>query len=508
MMKRRASIIFAAVCAWFVQGCAVDQASHQYVDNDDEKQAGSTGERGIGGSGMLAGEQGIGGSGKQLGDGRGIGGSGMLAGEQGIGGSGIRMQDADVENWLAQLKPGEQVGVVGTISDFGSIWVNGLHIEYEADTPVTEDGRPIQTDQMSVGQRVLVTAGLENGVLQAQKINLIHEVVGPVTQYHGNSVVVMGQKVVISEATKVNTLGGRLPEVGEWVEVAGLRSGINQIEASYLGLSDQSDDRSVLLRGVVASDEAAISVAGLKLTDKQLTSVANDDYVVLRAQLINKRIQNADIQHLEKLTADRKVRLLSLERVVRGERVIDSPYTPTLAPLQLKASEAGSAIRVLRIKVGVDQSLQLEGVGQTDVINYQAQPQPVNGVPSSSLENGQDGDSVGELPPPPPHTDVPTDGEHVHGEIAAPPPPATDSGAQLKESHPKEPRPAARAPAPSVPVARPQRSGGEVRPQRPETVNRPVKIEVRPQSPQRPVRPGSDGRPPGGSPDRPPRPKH
>src|SRR6185369_3233583 len=84
---------------------------------------------GLGGTGVASG--GIGGTGIRTG---GIGGTGISNG--GIGGTGI----------------------VGVITGFASICVNGVEVHYGADTPVLADGRQAQAGDLAVGQVVAVSA--------------------------------------------------------------------------------------------------------------------------------------------------------------------------------------------------------------------------------------------------------------------------------------------------------------------------------------------------------------
>src|SRR5262245_45113002 len=50
------------------------------------------------------------------------------------------------------------LGVVGTITEFASVCVNGLEIHYDTATPVTVNGRPAAAGQLALGQVVAVEA--------------------------------------------------------------------------------------------------------------------------------------------------------------------------------------------------------------------------------------------------------------------------------------------------------------------------------------------------------------
>lgn len=130
----------------------------------------------------------------------GLGGTGMLAGSDsgsGLGGTGI----------------------LGKITGFGSIFVNGIEIEYDEETAFTIDGKRAVPQQLEIGDVVEVLTTDGNNYTQAQIINLRHEVIGKVEAVDAQtfSFTVNGQSVV----QPVHQVA--LPEVGETVAVSGFR---------------------------------------------------------------------------------------------------------------------------------------------------------------------------------------------------------------------------------------------------------------------------------------------
>lgn len=134
---------------------------------------------GLGGTGRAPSVDGngIGGTGRapepapkpERGDGGESGGDG---GSGGIGGTGMMAGNA-----------GEDAGVAvfGTVTAFGSIWVNGLEIEYDAQTPVTMEGAPVAADALQLGQVVMVdTLADAGGGHWARGIQIVHELCGPI----------------------------------------------------------------------------------------------------------------------------------------------------------------------------------------------------------------------------------------------------------------------------------------------------------------------------------------
>ncbi len=151
----------------------------------------------------------------------GIGGTGMLAntGGSGLGGTGI----------------------VGEITGFGSIFVNGIEIEYDNETAFTIDGKTAAPQQLEIGDLVEVLTTDASKHTQAQVINLRHEIIGKVESVepqtysftvHGQSVVQAIHKVV-------------LPEVGTTVAVSGFRIDEQTILATRV---KPADAKQTLLR--------------------------------------------------------------------------------------------------------------------------------------------------------------------------------------------------------------------------------------------------------------------
>lgn len=110
-------------------------------------------------------------------------------------------------------------GILGEITGFGSIFVNGIEIEYDSETTFTVNGKAAAYQQLEVGDVVEVLTTDLNKHTQAQIINLRHEVIGKVESIDPDtfSFTVQGQTVI----QPINKR--RLPEVGTSVAVSGFR---------------------------------------------------------------------------------------------------------------------------------------------------------------------------------------------------------------------------------------------------------------------------------------------
>jgi len=93
----------------------------------------------------------------------GLGGTGMLAATDSEAGSGLG-----------------GTGILGKITGFGSIFVNGIEIEYDNETAFTIDGKTAVSQQLEIGDVVEVLTTDANKYTQARVINLRHEVIGKV----------------------------------------------------------------------------------------------------------------------------------------------------------------------------------------------------------------------------------------------------------------------------------------------------------------------------------------
>lgn len=165
---------------------------------------------GLGGTGQVAAAPGLGGTGQVAAPG--LGGTGQVAGH-GVGGTGI----------------------VGVVTGFGSICVNGLRVEYMPDTPVLRDGQPAPQSALAVGQVVALQADGDGARLRAGRIAVLDTAVGPLSVVDAASgrFELMGQSGTALERAD---LAGLLP--GQWVRVSGHRLASGEIRASRVQASE------------------------------------------------------------------------------------------------------------------------------------------------------------------------------------------------------------------------------------------------------------------------------
>lgn len=149
----------------------------------------------------------------------GVGGTGAMAARPGIGGTGI--SDGGVGG----------TGIVGIITGFASICVNGLEVQFDATTPVTSDGQPGSVRQLAVGQVVAVRAALVGDVLSAQRIAVIHAAIGPIEAPN----VKTGEFRILGQTARALDPGDLVGvKPGSWARISGHRQAQGEIAASRI----------------------------------------------------------------------------------------------------------------------------------------------------------------------------------------------------------------------------------------------------------------------------------
>lgn len=177
---------------------------------------------GVGGTGAPAGAV--------AGDPGGIGGTGSVAQRPGIGGTGQVAQRPGIggTGQVAEVGLGG-TGIVGVVTGFGSLCVNGMKVEYAPDTPVQRDGKPVPHSALAVGQVVALQASEQGQRLRAGRIAVLDAAVGPLGTVDAAS----GRFTVLGEAATALVpadLAGLKP--GQWVRVSGQRLASGEIRAT------------------------------------------------------------------------------------------------------------------------------------------------------------------------------------------------------------------------------------------------------------------------------------
>ncbi|MFQ5619762.1 MAG: DUF5666 domain-containing protein [Rhodospirillales bacterium] len=251
----------------------------------------------------------------------GIGGTGISPRDGGIGGTG---RTADVEGGIGGT------GIVGTITGFGSIIVNGLHVDYDEAMAIQTTAGGGTARDLRIGHVVAVEAADDGGRLVARAIEVQHVLAGPVTAVdRANGIAtVMGERVRISDDTRVRTAGGDTRgdiadvQPGNSVTVSGFRSD-GTIEATRIEPGPHPDFAAIT-GTVTRMDGSGIYVDGRRVVIEGPVppdlSVGRDVTLAGRAVQGTLRVRKATVR--PRIPFGGRVRRLSVEGIVRpGLRV-------------------------------------------------------------------------------------------------------------------------------------------------------------------------------------------
>jgi hypothetical protein len=184
---------------------------------------------------------------------------GPLAADRGIGGTGTPAEPSSV----AERGIGG-TGIVGVVTGFASVCVDGLEVGLDSGVPVDIDvateGSAVSGGGLRAGQIVVISAGSEPAGLLASKVAIRHEVAGPIeaVEIGSGALVVAGQRVTVPGTA----WSAKHLSLGDWIAVSGLRAGDGSIAASRL---DPVSGRIVLVHGRVSGDPASPRIGSLAL---------------------------------------------------------------------------------------------------------------------------------------------------------------------------------------------------------------------------------------------------
>lgn len=203
-------------------------------------------ERGIGGTGMTPFTSSIpvGSSGQPnpaSGQNRGVGGTGMPA--------------------APAKSAGSTTGIVGEITGFASICVNGVEVGYDPAVAIEIDGAAASTTALRAGQIVVITASPPTNHqddLLADQVSVRHEVSGPVSEVSASAFTIAGQEVAYNNDTR----GTHDIQPGEWITVSGLRNASGTILATRI---DPWRPNSVTVHGTLNMAQGQFWIGSLKL---------------------------------------------------------------------------------------------------------------------------------------------------------------------------------------------------------------------------------------------------
>lgn len=237
--------------------------------------------------------------------------------ESGIGGTGFT---PETKTDLLSQRNGESesgiggTGIVGTISGFGSICVNGVEIHYDETTHITESGKAALKNKLALGQTVSVLATTIEQHYYAKEIRVLSEVQGVIDSIKiGDNVFnVLGQTVHLPAELLGNIA------VGDNVVISGNRLEDGSINAARVEKRENLPNVSLI--GTVEIDHSTgdfqIGHQRIALPENH-TALQIGDEIGIQGELQNGVLRVEKIEQNPRLAFSSKVEQLLLQGYVR-----------------------------------------------------------------------------------------------------------------------------------------------------------------------------------------------
>ncbi len=234
----------------------------------------------------------VGPGGTRLAEDRGIGGTGITSApaptprpnplpvethDRGIGGTGINPHETEQPMDLAA----NGQGIVGAITGFGSVCVNGAEVQAAPILQVHAHDGQLDAGRLRAGLVIALTVAPIDGTLQASDIAVLHAVTGLVDAVlPGGRIVVTGQRVAITDAT----WGVIAPKLGDWVAVSGFRDPDATIIATRI---DPAAPGRVVVHGVLRQTTEGPMIGLLRLQPNDSASALEGQPVIASGTLVS-----------------------------------------------------------------------------------------------------------------------------------------------------------------------------------------------------------------------------
>lgn len=209
-------------------------------------------------------------------------------------------------------------GILGTISGFGSVIVNGAAWEFDRNTAVESDGKPSSLEALKVGQVIQGIARLRGDKYFLDTLEIQHAVTGPIgaVDYAAETMTVLGQKVKLNLAGDKAAIDAfRTLQAGDMVSVSGLRMDDGTVVASRVD-EQSKDDGRVLARGLATVTGGSVRIGDLTVTPSADTVVSppvSGGHVFVAGRMINGQFVADVVSGAKALPFGKEVNDISLE---------------------------------------------------------------------------------------------------------------------------------------------------------------------------------------------------
>ncbi|BFM50035.1 DUF5666 domain-containing protein [Marinomonas sp. THO17] len=257
---------------------------------------------------------------------RGFGGTGKYdqSEDRGLGGTG-KSAEEDHDRGFGGT------GIVGTITEFGSIWVNGEEIEVDSHTQISLDGVSAQENALRLGQQVKVLAHEVDGEWFAQQIQIEHALIGRIEKTT-SAIKILGVNIHPSA-----DYPGTWPELknNDYVKVSGFFVADEFFATDINVTSDEG--RWQVIAPVTFQTNKGWQIAGQALP-KDIIDTKEGEVITLRGQYIQKGTQLNWIRHEQALPFSGKADNYLIEKRSRKGNEIKRFSSKQWRSLQKKSS--------------------------------------------------------------------------------------------------------------------------------------------------------------------------
>lgn len=215
-------------------------------------------------------------------------------------------------------------GIIGAITGFGSIFVNGVEVEIDDKTQLFIDEQPADNTGFERGDVVEILASEQRGITHARRIQLRHEVIGTIDRVDGSRFNLLGQTVLYTTQT------GYVPQVGDTVQVSGFRDAEGLIHATRIAPDKQ---KRTLLRGTVhKTGNGYFYIGRQKVTVRNNPDIQTGDTVRVRGQLLGDNLKASNLTVMRSLPFGEDVQRLLVQGFIQkqpqGYRIDHIPLAP------------------------------------------------------------------------------------------------------------------------------------------------------------------------------------
>ncbi len=217
-------------------------------------------------------------------------------------------------------------GIIGAITGFGSIFVNGVEVEIDRHTQLSVDGRPVDDYTFTRGDVVEILA-TGSGLMHARRLAVRHEVIGAVEQVDVST----GQFGVLGQTILRPESSGRLPRIGERVKVSGFRDSAGRIYATRVAPAGKA---SALITGELRrTDSGELRIGDQRIALRGDGTIRAGTFVRVTGRIRNGVLETMHATSLDTAPFGAAVRRLLVQGFVHkvpGQhyRIDRIPFTP------------------------------------------------------------------------------------------------------------------------------------------------------------------------------------